>query len=129
MADDYYVDIARQRVAQLEADRAEMLGGLARAKADSNDYAATELLQGIANNDAEVRNLHQLHNDYMAAKNPPPQVPLSREEWRARPVERMTAEDGLAVARNSKYGGSLDWNDPHVRAGWEEAQRRRARGE
>src|SRR5436190_9773400 len=112
---DYYLDLARQRAQQLEADKAELLAGLARAKANGDDYSGTEILQGIANNEQEVRNLHQLHNDYMAAKNPPPQVPLSREEWRARPVERMTAEDGLAVARNSKYGQDLNWNDANVR--------------
>ena len=125
---DYYIDLAKQRAQQIEADKAELLAGLARAKSNGDDHSGTEILQGLANNDQEMRNLNQLHNDYMAAKNPQ-QVPLSREEWRARPVERMTAADGLEVARNSKYGGSLDWSDPHVQAGYQEAQRRRARGE
>ena len=129
MADDYYSDIARRRAQQLEADKAEMLGGLARARADSDDYAATEIIQGIANNEQEMRNLGKLHADYMAAQNPPQQMPLSREEWRARPVERMTPQDGLEVARNSKYGATLDFSDPHVQAGFQEAARRRARGE
>src|SRR5205823_2036404 len=129
MSNDYYLDLAKQRAQQIEADKAELLAGLARARANGDDYSGVEILQGLANNDQEMRNLNQLHNDYMATRNPPAQVPLSREEWRARPVERMTAEDGLAVARNSKYGQDLNWNDANVRLGWEEAQRRRARGE
>jgi|tagenome__1003787_1003787.scaffolds.fasta_scaffold20986856_5 hypothetical protein len=129
MADDYYVELARKRAAEIEADKAEMLGGLARAKAENNEFSGTELIQGIANCEQELRNLNQLHADYMSAKNPPQPVPLSREEWRARPVERMSADDGLLVARNSKYGSNLDWNDPNVQAGYQEMQRRRGRGE
>jgi hypothetical protein len=41
----------------------------------------------------------------------------------------MSADDGLLVARNSKYGSNLDWNDPNVQAGYQEMQRRRGRGE
>ena len=128
MSNDYYLDIAKQRVGQLEADKAELLAGLARAKVDGNDYSATEILQGLANNDQEMRNLNQLHSDYMATRNPQ-QVPLSREEWKAKPIERMNHEDALEVARGSKYAGNLDFNDPYVRAGLAEAAKRRARGE
>src|SRR5436305_12267584 len=118
MSNDYYLDLAKQRAQQLEADKAELLAGLARARANGDDYSGTEILQGIANNQQEVRNLHQLHNDYVAAQNPQ-QVPLSREEWRARPVERMTAAGGLEGARNRKYDAGLDFNEPHLLASYE----------
>ena len=41
----------------------------------------------------------------------------------------MTPDDGLQLAKTSKYGKNLDWSDPNVRNGYAEAQRRRYRGE
>ena len=126
---DYYLGIAQHRLNELEAARAHALAAIASAKA-SNDYeSGADGVQCLANLDSEKANLLRLHQQYVQSQNPPPPPPQSREEWKAKPVERMSADDGLQVARGSKYGGSLDWNDPHVRAGWEEAQRRRARGE
>ena len=41
----------------------------------------------------------------------------------------MTWQDGLDLARTSKYGADIDANDPNVQAGFREVMARRARGE
>jgi hypothetical protein len=41
----------------------------------------------------------------------------------------MTWQDGLDLARTSKYGKDLSHDDPAVVAGYAEVMRRRARGE
>ena len=41
----------------------------------------------------------------------------------------MTLEDGLEVAKTSKYGKDLSFDDPNVQAGYREMMARRARGE
>ena len=126
---DYYLGIAQHRLNELEAARAHALAAIASAKAAGDYEGGADAVQCVANLDTEKQNLLRLHQQYVQSQSPPPPTPLSREEWRARPVERMTPEDGLAVARNSKYGGDLNWNDANVRLGWEEAQRHKARGE
>jgi hypothetical protein len=41
----------------------------------------------------------------------------------------MTWQDGLDLAKTSKYGKDLSFDDPNVRAGYAEVMARRARGE
>jgi hypothetical protein len=41
----------------------------------------------------------------------------------------MDWQDVVDLARQSKYAKDIQPNDPHLIAGWQEAQRRRARGE
>ena len=105
------------------------LADLQAAKAAGDEDSAAASILGIANIDAAKRNLAQLTSEYAGSLNPPAPPPQSREEWQAKPVERMTPADGLEVVRSgSKYGRNLDFNDPNVVAGWHEAQRRRQRG-
>jgi hypothetical protein len=41
----------------------------------------------------------------------------------------MDWHDVVDLARGSKYGGDLTPDDPNMLAGWQEARRRRERGE
>jgi hypothetical protein len=41
----------------------------------------------------------------------------------------MDYNDVLELARTSRYGKGLTWDDPWMRAGYAEVQRRKARGE
>ena len=129
MADDFYTSAAQQRFAELEASRAQSLANLQSAKATGDQYSASAAVQELANIDAEVRNLTDLHSRYVQSQNPPPAPEISKEQRAAKNWTEMTPDDALELARNSKYGRDLDWNDPNVRAGFQEAQRRRARGE
>src|SRR3954451_11501865 len=121
---DYYLTIAKHRLDEIEAGRAHALAAIASAKAAGDYESGADAVQAVANLESEKQNLLRLHQQYVQSQNPPAPPPQSREEWRAKPASAMTAQDGLDVARNSKYAGDLDWNDANVRAGWNEAQRR-----
>jgi hypothetical protein len=129
MTDDFYIRAASKRALEIDADISEIQTGLMRAKAMEDETSAAMLMDGLAEARQKRPMLDGEVADYLRQSTPPAAIPQSREEWRAKPVERMTPEDGLEIARGSKYGAALDWNDPGVRAGWQEAQRRRSRGE
>jgi hypothetical protein len=77
----------------------------------------------------QQNSLQALCQGYIQSQQPAQPEQLTEEERSARPWHKMTPDDGLALARTSKYGKSLDWNDPNVRSGYSEAMRRRHRGE
>jgi hypothetical protein len=129
MADDFYSHAAFQRLAQIEAMRAQALADLATSKANSDYESAAASVQTIANLEAEKANVANLHRSYVASQTPPTPPELSAEEKAAKPLHRMNWQDGLDLAKTSKYGKTLSWDDPHVRAGLAEAQARRRRGE
>jgi hypothetical protein len=83
------------------------------------------LLVGAA---GQQRNLSALHDQYIASKTPQQPAPKTAEETAATPIENLNANELMDVYRNSKYGKDLNWNDPNVRAGWQEAQYRRSKG-
>jgi hypothetical protein len=126
---DFYSDAASQRLAQIEAMRAQALADLATSKANSDYESAAASVQTIANLEAEKANVANLHRSYVASQTVPTPPELTREERDAKPWNRMTPDDALEIARGSKYGKDLNWDNPDVRAGWAEAQRRRSRGE
>jgi hypothetical protein len=126
---DFYSDAAAQRLRQIEAERAAHLADLAAHRANGDTESAAMVVQALANAEAEKANLVSLHNQYVASQQPPPPEELTDAERFNRPWNKMTPDDALALAKTSKYGKNLDWNDPHVRAGWQEAQRRKSRNE
>jgi hypothetical protein len=126
---DFYQDSAQRRLQQIDAERQAALADLSAHRLNSDYDSAGQVIQQIANLDSERSNLTALYQQYVASNTPPAPEQLTDEERNARPWHKMTPDDGLAVARQSKYGKSLDWNDPHVRSGYAEAQRRRHRGE
>ena len=126
---DFYVDAAQKRLDQIEAARSHAQAALTGARADNDYDTAAEAVQIIADMNAQEQNLRRLHQQHVnsqAHREPAPQTP---EEWRVKPAEKMTWEDGLQVSRNSKYGKNLDFNDPNVVAGYHEVMRRRQNGE
>ena len=129
MADDFYVFSAKQRLQQISAEKAQALANLEQSKASADYESAAASVQAIANLEAEKQNLIGLHNQYVASQNPPEQPETTAEERFARPWDRMTWDDALDLARTSQFGKDLTHDDPHVRAGYREVQRRRSRGE
>ena len=128
-SDDFYTYSARQRLQQINAGRAQALADLEVAKAQADYDFAGAAVQQIADLEAQRQSLVNLHDQYIRSQQPPEQPEVTAEERFARPLERMTWEDGLDVSRNSQYGKDLDANDPNVQAGFREVMRRRARGE
>jgi hypothetical protein len=79
--------------------------------------------------EAERANLTALYQSYVASQQPSQPEQLTDAERFSRPWDKMTPDDALALAKTSKYGKNLSWDDPNVRAGYAEAAKRRARGE
>jgi hypothetical protein len=126
---DFLLDNAEKRLRVLQAAKQRALADLAEHRAEGNDYAAQEQLGALAHLEVEERGIVQMRQDYLRAQNPPPPPRQTPEQLRAKPAEQMSWEDGLQIARNSKYGRDLDFNNPDVVAGFHEANRRRGRGE
>jgi hypothetical protein len=125
---DFYQESAEARMERLNYQRQMALVNLQEAKLTGDLHAGGEYAQEVADIDAAKANLVRLHNSYVQSQQQQP-IPQTREEWRVKSAERMTPEDGLEVARNSKYGANLDWNDPGVQRGYAEMQRRRRTNE
>ncbi len=129
MADDFYSDVARQRFNEIAAARAQATADLEQAKASFDTEAATAAVQTIADLDAQRTNLAALYNSYVASQTPPQPREVSREERAARPWQNMDWQDVVEMTRGSKYARDIRPDDPNLIAGWQEAQRRKARGE
>lgn len=129
-ADDWYSFVAREQWQKNNAEIAQYKANLEAAKATNDSYAATAAAQDLANARANQRNLEDLHGEYVRSQQPPPPPPEpTPEERHARPWDKMTWQDGLDLARTSKYGADIDANDPNVQAGFREVIARRQRGE
>jgi hypothetical protein len=129
MADDFYLSAGQQRLAQIEAERATALADLAAHKANHDQDSAAAAIQQIANLDVEAANLGNLYQRYHQSQNPPPPPEPSPEERAARPINRMDWSDVVEMTRQSKYAKNIRPDDPNLIAGYNEAMRRRARGE
>jgi hypothetical protein len=126
---DFYQDSAHRRLQQIEAERAAAMADLAAHRLNSDYDSAGQVIQQVANLDSERANLTALYQRYVTENTPAAPEQLTDEERNARPWHKMTADDGLQLAKTSKYGRNLDWSDPNIRSGYAEAQRRRSRGE
>src|SRR5262249_40799929 len=127
--DDFYVFSTRKRLELIDAARQQTLADLSLAKSGADYDSASEYVQRLADLDAQQANLVNLHQQYQRSMTAPAPPELTPEEQAAKPWDRMTWDDALDLARESKYGRDLTHNDPHVQAGYREVARRRARGE
>ena len=124
-SDDFYTFTARQRLQQINANRAQALADLEVCKANSDYESAAQAVQQIADLDSQRANLVALHRQYVESQTPVAPPELSQEEKHAKPIEAMNYGDVYEMANTSKYG--VDENA--FRAGIAEVARRRARGE
>jgi hypothetical protein len=129
MSDDFYSLAAQRRAQELEAARSQELATLQSARVTSDYEAAATSVATIANIDAEYRNIVELHDQYVRSQQPPTKRELTNEEFLAKPPEAMDWSDSVRIARTSKFGANLDFNDPGMIAGYREALARRGRGE
>ena len=124
-SDDFYTFTARQRLQQINANRAQCLADLEQAKASADYDSAASAVQQIANLEAEKQNLVNLHDQYVRSQTPVAPPELTQEEKHTKPWDRMDYGDVWEMTQNSKYG--VDENA--FRAGMAEVARRRTRGE
>ncbi|MGO8923930.1 MAG: hypothetical protein ACLQF4_13460 [Xanthobacteraceae bacterium] len=129
MADDFYLSAGQQRLAQIEAERTAALADLAAYKANGDRDSAAASIQQIANLDVELGNLNNLYSRYVQSQTPQQPPEPSPEERAARPIHRMDWSDVVEMTRRSKYAKNIRPDDPNLIAGWNEAMRRRSRGE
>jgi hypothetical protein len=129
MSDDFYAQSARRRYEQLQAERAAALADLQAHKSNGDADAAAYSVQQVADTDAALANLQNLYSRYQQSQTPPAQPVVSAEERAARPADRMDWQDVVELARGSRYAKNIKPNDPALVAGWNEANRRRQRGE
>ena len=131
MSNDFYSQAAITRANMIEAEMAAAQADLAAARANNDVESASASVSQIASLRAEEANLTQLYNDYVASQQPPAPEQLTDSERFARPWTKMSWQDGLDLAKTSRYVGErgLSWDDPNVRSGYAEAMRRKSRGE
>lgn len=129
MSQDFYLSAAQQRAAELEMELSAAKTDLLTYRHNQDLQAAGEAVQRIADLTTQQSNLQALCQGYIQSQQPRQPEVLTDEERAAKPWHKMDYSDALALAQTSKYGKSLDWNDPNMRAGYVEAQRRRRRRE
>jgi hypothetical protein len=126
---DPYVKLARRQYQDLQAGISGAQADLEAFRQSGDKQSARAALQQIADLTAQQRNLSVLHDQCVASKTVPQQPAQSTEQWQHKPPEAMNYDDALQVFKTSKYGKDLDWQNKDVQAGYQEAMRRRQRGE
>lgn len=126
---DFYLDAAATRANMIEAELAAAKADLMAHKANQDVESASGTVQQIANLEAERANLTTLYQNYVRSQQPAPQPEISDSERAAKPWNRMDWNDIVAITRTSKHAKDIKPDDPNMIAGWQEAQRRRSRGE
>jgi hypothetical protein len=104
MSDDFYLSAAQKRALQLDAEANQITTGLMQARANDDEYTARDLIQGLANVQAERRNLDMAVREYVQASNPPSPPQLTAEEVKAKPIERMTHEERMKMFESPRHG-------------------------
>jgi hypothetical protein len=128
MSQDFYLNAAQQRAAELEMELSAAKTDLLTMRHNQDLQGAGEAVSRIAQLTAEQTNLRSLVEGYVQSQQPPRQPELSDEERAAKPWNRMDYSDVLEMTKQSKYFKNDGWN-ADMQRGFEEVARRRARGE
>jgi hypothetical protein len=128
MSQDFYLNAAQQRAAELEMELSAAKTDLLTMRHNQDLQGAGEAVSRIAQLTAEQTNLRSLVEGYVQSQQPRRQPELSDEERAAKPWNRMDYSDVLEMTKQSKYFKNDGWN-ADMQRGFEEVARRRARGE
>jgi hypothetical protein len=124
--DEFYKQAGHNRWLQLQEFIGNEQIALSRYQRNGDVESASYSLQQLANAQAEMRNLQNLHDQVVASETPPPAPPpLTREEQMAKPLEKMTLEDSWNLGNTSKYGCDAEG----FKRGMAEVMARRQRGQ
>jgi len=126
---DYYLERTTKQIEEADATLLEIQAGLARAKAEGNDFAVDELLKGYAAARSQKRDLEMAANEHYQSLNRAA-VPMTDAEFMAMSPERMLQNPECLnkIFEKSKHYSKDMWADPEVQrrvqAGLAEVQRR-----
>jgi hypothetical protein len=129
MSQDRNIAAAHYRAAEIDTQIAAANADLAAYNLNGDTASAATAVQQIATLSREREDLHRLYNQYVQSQQPVYAPQQTKEELQAKSWDKMDWNDALELARTSKYGSNLNWNDPHVRQGYAEVLRKRATGE
>jgi hypothetical protein len=129
MSNDPNVRAAHYRAAEIDTQIAAANADLQAYNLNGDTQSAATAVQQIATLSREREDLHRLYNQYVQSQQPQYAPEQTKEELQAKSWDKMDWNDALQLARTSKYGANLNWNDPHVRQGYAEVLRKRATGE
>src|SRR5437763_1415107 len=104
MAEDFYLNAARERANQLSAEIAAAKADLQAARSNADPYSAAASISQLADLQAQQRNLGQLYNEYVKSQTPTQQY-VSPESRAARSPQEMDAHDMADVMNQSRYRG------------------------
>jgi hypothetical protein len=130
MAQDFFIDAARSRAEAIEMELAACKADLLVHRQNGSLSEASDAVQRIADLTSQQSNLQALTQGYLQSQQPPAPEQLTDSERFARPWSKMTWQDGLDLAKTSRYVGEkgLSWDDPAVKSGYVEAMRRKSEG-
>ena len=126
---DYYLERTTKQIEEADATLLEIQAGLARAKAEGNDFAVDELLKGYAAARSQKRDLEMAANEHYQSLNRAA-VPMTDAEFMAMSPKRMLQNPECLnkIFEKSKHYSKDMWSDPEVQrrvqAGLAEVQRR-----
>jgi hypothetical protein len=123
--DDDLFGAAEQQMRTLQAVRSRTQADLAEARVYGDPAAIGIELQALANTDQQIQALSNLAERHARSQQQAAPVPQNDQEWLSKAPEKMDYNDVARMAGKSKYG----FDDASFRAGIEEVNRRRARGE
>ena len=118
---DFLFKSANSRLGIIDAAQRRLGADLAEAQQYGNTTEAGEIIQQMANLEAEKRNMQQLKDDYMRGQQPNDEE-VSEAEFMAMTPKQMKRhpQAGALVDRifsKSKYYTPDQWSDPKVQKG------------
>jgi hypothetical protein len=103
MSNEYYHQLYTHTMAQYNSELADANADLVRAQASGDFAGAVSAAQRMANTRANAAAFHQIAEEQAATMRGPPSPPEpTREERHARTWDRMTYDDALELANQSK---------------------------
>src|SRR6267142_842233 len=102
--DDFYGDVAKARIEQLDAEMGRVRANIAIHKSHEDYGSASLELDELADLTNKRNSVVQLYNAQVAASQPQYQAPETETEWREKAPERMNYGDVYKIASKSKYG-------------------------
>lgn len=105
---DQIIDGALRRGRELVIAQKRTEALLEEYQSDNNEEGISEAIGQLAQIRAEGIALNQLHNEHVQRNSYQP-IAQSPEEWRVKPAEKMTGDDGLAVVNYGKKPGDPTW--------------------
>jgi hypothetical protein len=118
MAEDYYTQVAKHRLGQIDAEKAAHQANLMQFRAEGDMDGGAHAAQQIANLEAERNNILALHQQHVNATAPQPQ-----RHWRDKRTEEMNYNDVAQMLIETSSNPNPHFDEQAFRAGIDYVQR------